>query len=621
VEQLLPYYERELGLFRQYTREFSSRYPKAAGRLLIAGETCEDPHIERLIQSVALLTARVAKRLDDAYPQFTHSLLDTLYPHYLRPFPSCSIVRIAADEAPGGGQLDQVAHVARGTVLRSQPVQGVACKFTSTYDVTLAPLVISRLHFSPILDAPPGLRLPAGASALLSIQFTSSSDNYHLNQPDFARLRLFADGEPSVRAALLDALFLRGAGAYVALDEHSPWQAVDGTPLAPAGYAEDDALIPISARSHPALRLLTEYFAFPEKFHFIDIGWSLLTPLLPKQCRQFTLHLPLKGVRSDSHEARLLSGVSHDNLLLGCTPVVNLFAKSGVPIRLTHTEPDYALVADATHAFAYDIHSIEAVTVVRKDETGERLSSFLPLYASLQGAQAEYGQESGQEPGQYWLARRDETVAAISPGHEMRLSLIDPQFSPSSAACATVSTQLLCSNRDLSVQLHYGLPGGDLLAEDVPDGIPARFLRKPSPSMRFLADTHWRLIAHLSLNYSSLTQAGLGEFQKMLSLYDLPRSPATQRLIQGIVTLEHGSTRAWMPTVPFPTLMPGIAIRLGIDEQAFVGSSIYIFAQVLQRYFALNSQLNCFSQLTLLSHRSGEELLRCPERSADATPA
>ena len=617
MEQLLPYYERELGLFRQYTREFSSRYPKAAGRLLIAGDTCEDPHVERLIQSVALLTARVAKRLDDAYPQFTHALLDTLYPHYLRPFPACSIVRIADDEAPGGGQLAQLAHVPRGTLLRSQPVQGVACKFTSVYDVTLAPLAISRLHFSAIIDAPPGLRLPDGASALLSIQFTSSSDNYHLDQPGFANLRLFADGEPSVRAALLDALFLRGAGAYVALDEHSPWLAVDGTPLAPAGYADDDALIPISARSHPALRLLTEYFAFPEKFHFIDIAWSRLAALLPKQCRQFTLHLPLKGVRSDSHEARLLSGVSRDNLLLGCTPVVNLFAKSGVPIRLTHTEPDYALLADATHAFAYDIHSIEAVTVVRKDEAGERLSTFLPLYASLQGSQVEHDPEEGQ----YWLARRDETVAAISPGHEMRLCLIDPQFSPGSAACATVSTQLLCSNRDLPTQLHYGLPGGDLLAEDVPDGIPARFLRKPTPSMRFLADTHWRLIAHLSLNYSGLTQAGLGEFQKMLSLYDLPRSPTTQRLIQGIVTLEHGSTRAWMPTVPFPTLMPGIAIRLGIDEQAFVGSSIYIFAQVLQRYFALNSQLNCFSQLTLLSQRSGEEILRCPERSADAIPA
>lgn len=614
MEQLLPYYERELGLFRQYTREFSSRYPKAAGRLLIAGETCEDPHIERLIQSVALLTARVAKRLDDDYPQFTHSLLETLYPHYLRPFPSCSIIRIAQEEAPGGAQPAGITHIARGTVLRSQPVRGVACKFTSAYDVTVAPLAITRLHFSPIIDAPPGLRLPDGASALLSIRFASSNDQYTLEQTGFAALRLFADGEPSVRAALLDAVFLRGAGAYVALDEHAPWQPVDGMPLTLAGYGEDEALIPFSARSHPALRLLTEYFACPEKFHFIDIDWTRLAALLPKQCRQFTLHLPLKGLRSDSHAARLLAGVSRDNLLTGCTPVVNLFAKSGVPIRLTHTEPDYALVADATHAFAYDIHSIEKVTVVRKDEAGERQSTFLPLYSSLHGE---------QNDGRYWLARRDETVAAISPGHEMRLSLIDPQFSPGNASCATVSTQLLCSNRDLPTQLHYGLPGGDLLAEDVPDGIPVRFLRKPSPSYRFAADSgaHWRLISHLSLNYSGLTQAGLGEFQKMLGLYDLPCSPATQRLVQGIVTLEHGSTRDWMPSVPFPTLMPGIAIRLGIDEQAFVGSSLSIFAQVLRRYFAMNSQLNCFTQLTLLSRRSGEELIRCPACCAETTPA
>ena len=111
----------------------------------------------------------------------------------------------------------------------------------------------------------------------------------------------------------------------------------------------------------------------------------------------------------------------------------------------------------------------------------------------------------------------------------------------------------------------YGLPGGDLQAEEVPDGMPIRFLRKPTASHRFDTgnNAHWRLIAHLSLNYSALTQAGLAQFQKMLSLYDLPRSPATQRLIEGITSLEHGSTRDWIDTVPFPTLMPGVAIRLG----------------------------------------------------------
>ena len=609
MEQLLPYYERELGLFRQYTREFSSRFPRAAGRLLIAGDSCEDPHVERLIQSFALLTARIAKRLDDSYPQLTESLLETLYPHYLRPFPSCSIARVYPDAAQAGGQ---VTSIPRGTVLRSQPVQGVACKFTSSYDVTVAPLAIAQLRFSPIIDAPPGLCLPDGASALLSIVFASTSEQFDLHDTGLQQLRVFADGEASLRAALLDALFLRGAGAYVALDSHAPWLGVDGALLQPAGYADDEALIPYSPRSHPAQRLLTEYFAFPDKFHFFDIAWPLLAALLPKNCRQFTLHLPLNNVRSDSHAARLLASVGADNLLLGCTPVVNLFAKGGVPIRLTHTEPDYALVADGTHAFAYDIYNIDAVTMVRKDDTGERLTSFLPLYDARSG-----------DAGHYWLARRDETVAAVSPGHETRLTLVDPQFSPDSAAFATVSTQLLCSNRDLPGQLQAGLPGGDLQAEEVPDGMPIRFLRKPTASHRFDAgnDAHWRLIAQLSLNYSGLTQAGLAPFQKMLSLHDLPRSPASRRLIDGIASLEHGSTRDWMATVPFPTLMPGIAIRLGLNEQAFVGSSLHVFAQVLQRYFAMNSQLNCFTRLSLVSQRSGEEIVQCPARYADSSPA
>ena len=93
MDQLLPYYEQELGFLRRHSREFSERYPRIAGKLLIGGEVCEDPHIERMIESFALLNSRIAKRLDDDYPEFTEALLDVLYPHYLRPFPSCSIAR------------------------------------------------------------------------------------------------------------------------------------------------------------------------------------------------------------------------------------------------------------------------------------------------------------------------------------------------------------------------------------------------------------------------------------------------------------------------------------------------------------------------------------------------
>jgi type VI secretion system protein ImpG len=148
-------------------------------------------------------------------------------------------------------------------------------------------------------------------------------------------------------------------------------------------------------------------------------------------------------------------------------------------------------------------------------------------------------------------------------------------------------------------------------------------LRKPSAPYRFEsgAGAHWRLISHLSLNYSGLTDAGLEEFQKMLSLYDLPRSAISQRQINGIAGLQHGSIRAWIPTIPFSTLMPGIRIRMRIDEQAFVGSGLFVFAQVMDRYFGLNSQLNCFTQLDIVSKKTGEELILCKPRTAESTRA
>ena len=107
----------------------------------------------------------------------------------------------------------------------------------------------------------------------------------------------------------------------------------------------------------------------------------------------------------------------------------------------------------------------------------------------------------------------------------------------------------------------------------------------------------------------------------MLALYDLPRSPGTQRLIAGIVGLEHGTVRAWVKTAPISTLMPGIGIRLLVDEEAFTGSSLYVFARVLDHYFALNGQLNCFTRLQVVSSLTGQEILACEPHHSSQPPA
>jgi type VI secretion system protein ImpG len=610
VEQLLPYYERELGFLRRYSREFSERYPKIAGRLLIGGEVCEDPHIERMIESFALLNARIAKRLDDDYPEFTEALFEVLYPHYLRPFPSCSIARM--DFGGAAAQLTSASEIARGTQLATKAVRGAACTFRTAYPVTVAPLAITAASFAAIIHAPEAIRPPVGATSSVSLTISSTAGQVSIGQLGVGKLRLFIDGESSFCAALRDALFMRAVAAYGEADGSGRWIQLPAIPVSAAGFDEDESLIDFPARSHTAYRLLTEYFCFPEKFNFFDIDLAALTSALPSGTGSVTVHLALSGMRTDSNVARMLGTLSTNNVLLGCTPVVNLFRQRGEPIRLTHTSPSYPVLGDARRAFAYDVHSIDSVSLVRQTPEGESVVQFRPFYSLQHG-------QTPEERGHYWVMRRDDTVAEKSPGYETEISIVDIDFDPGAVETDTLSIELTCTNRDLPATLGYGQGGGDLFLEGGSSVKVISFLRKPTPSMRFDAGqgAHWRLISHLSLNHLSLCEGGLDAFREMLALYDLPRSPSSQRQIGGIAAIEHKAANAWLPGNPYACLVRGVEVRLTIDEEAFVGSGIHAFAHIIERFLGLYVHANSFTQLVVASNKTGEELLRCTPRSGD----
>ena len=96
-ENLFAYYESELRFIREMTKEFARDFPKEAGRLQLDSVPCPDPHVERLIESFAFLTARIQKQMESEFPNFTSSLLSILYPHFQEPVPSMSIARFGID--------------------------------------------------------------------------------------------------------------------------------------------------------------------------------------------------------------------------------------------------------------------------------------------------------------------------------------------------------------------------------------------------------------------------------------------------------------------------------------------------------------------------------------------
>src|SRR5262249_49590030 len=138
---LLLYYENELSSLRKLGAEFAAKYPKIASRLVLEPNKCEDPHVERLLEAFAFLAARIHLKLDDEFPLITESLLEVLYPDFLRPVPSMSIAQFDLDH--DSGAITTGFKVKRGSRLYSKPVNGVPCKFRTAYETTLFPITVA----------------------------------------------------------------------------------------------------------------------------------------------------------------------------------------------------------------------------------------------------------------------------------------------------------------------------------------------------------------------------------------------------------------------------------------------------------------------------------------------
>jgi type VI secretion system protein ImpG len=608
MEELLPYYERELSHLRRDAEEFAQRYPKIASRLLPIAEQGDDPYIEQMIQGIALLGARIRKKLENDHPHSVAALFDVMHPHYLRPFPACSIAQFSIDPAAGEKQPYVLA---RGTELVSRSINAVQCRFKTAYDVTLAPLAISEARYLPAAAAP--VVLPVNAAGIVSITFESTAPQSNLRSLDLRTVRLHLNGESSFIAALADGLFIHALAGYVEAEGDGRWRPLRTVPVAQAGFGDNDTLLDYPMRSHPAYQPLAEYFGFQEKFDFADIDLGAMLDIAGS-CRRVTLHVVLKEGHGNPHAGRLLESLSFTHFRLFSTPVVNLFHQRGEPIRVTHQQVAYPVVADAGHASAYEVYSIDSVVLVRQTQEQDQIIELRPFFTQR------YGDE--HLAGHYWFARRDEAVASLSPGYETEISVVDVDFDPMAAQTETLSFKLKCTNRDLPARLAVGLEGGDLFMPDGGETNPAlsiTMLRRPTQTRRFESDDelHLRLVSHMALDHLSLTDIRAAALKALLVLYDVRRSAVSSRHIDGIVGVKWRDAVLDLPGKPYPTPVQGVEMRLTIDEHHFIGASIATFVRAIHAFLGKYVQLNSFVRLVVISKHTGQEIVRCEPRNGD----
>lgn len=602
MEDLLPHYERELAMLRRSLHDFAARYPKIAARLAISGEHSDDPHVERMLQSFALLAARIDTRLHDEYPEFTESMLEAIYPQYLRPYPSCSIVEFDIEGLFEG--LSGPVKIERGADVVTK-VQ--SCRFRTTYDVTLAPMRIAAARYRPSASAPANASLPPNTAGLIAITFASASTAAGLNAIAPSTIRLHVHGQREVVTALTDTFLLRATKAFVEADASGRWIALERLPISAAGFAAEDALVKEGSDASAPFRLLAEYFAFPDKFDFVDLdAASMLTAA--GRCRTLTLYVAVEGLHEDSWAGQRVAQLSERHLKLFCTPVVNLFPAKSEPIKidaLTHTYVVAPKVQKSSEAADVEVYSVDAVYPEKQSASSP--SAFQPFFGLKHGSAAALS-------GPYWVARMEENFERRG-WHDTRIAFVGLDGQPAAVPVTQVALDVTCTNLNVPATLPSGSATGDLTVEGGSVASRLVFLRRPTESLRAQHSNGslWRLLAQFTPHAMALSADGLDEIKRLLRQY-AALSPTPTRHIEGISFIGSRSTMQWIVMDPCPSLVRGIEVTLAVDEQAFSGSSISAFIDVMDHFFAPFAPENSFVQLVVVTKATGAMLRRCEPR-------
>ncbi len=603
-DELLPYYNRELEVLRRMSQDFAAAHPRIAGHLRLSGDAMDDPHVLRLMQGVAFLNARTARKLDDEFPELVDTLLEVLYPHYLAPIPSMSVVRFRPAAEVTGPHL-----IPSGSMLETETVEGEACRFRTCYPVTLWPIELTEAAMLGQPLAAPANPEAEGASAALSLTLRCLPDGMTFSELQPERLRFYLRG-PASQVYTLHQMILNDTVSVALADSATDPHPVIVPPgaVTAVGFAPDEALLPYPARSQGAYRILTEFFVFPEKFLFFDV--EILQKVLARAGRELRIVLYFR-----TRDASLERAVTTNLFALGCTPVVNLFPQRAEPILMAANRFEHGLIPDCRRESVVEVHSVVAASV--SNAAGQQ-RDVLPFYADRRASNA---------PGLFWHGARRPAQGGRR-GTDLCLSFTGSDLTDATAAYAewTVTLDTLCCNRDLPTRLPYGGGHPRLSLIDGSSAVAGLDCVVPptAPLHTRLPDSHrWSLLCHLSLNHLSLTgERGLEALKDILRLYDFRNSAETLRQIDGLVGLSARRGTARAPRRPSDppwadALCRGIDVGVTFDPAHFVGGSLFLFALVLDHFLALYASINAFTRLTATVRGQPGILRAWPARAGD----
>jgi len=559
------YFQQELANLRDLGAEYAKAHPAVAP--MLRGMSA-DPDVERLLEGVAFLTALLREKLDDEFPEVIHELVHLIWPHYLRPIPSTAIVAFTPRST-----LKQTMTIPAGIQVASAPIDGTSCLFKTCYAVEMHPLSLLEASFTEAAGKPPAIRL--------RLEFTGPA----LEDWQPSSLRFFLAGDFSSATDLY--LLFRNHLKQILISATGSDQILPLTPdhLKPVGFGSDQSLIPYPSNSFQGYRNIQEYFFLPEKFLFFDLlGWERWQNRGEGNRFEVTFEFDRVSMPNPRIKAT--------DIVLFATPVINIFPFDADPIRLDHRKTQYRVRPHCSNDTHYQVYGLEKVVGFIQGTAQER--EYVPF---------EMFQSESETHPVYHVKTRTSPVRA---GFDVLLSVVYPPGSQPPFK-ETLSIQLLCTNGFLPEKIQAGEIS--LPTSSTPEYVEFKNLYPPTGNILppLGSSLLWRLISHLSLNFTSLANAE--NLRTLLALYNFEAQRnrvaflANQKRIAGIETLETNNSDRLVSGI----LMRGRDIRIEARQDGFASQGdLFLFGSILDRFLSSYASINTYTQLFVKEVTTGD---------------
>ncbi|WP_395344303.1 type VI secretion system baseplate subunit TssF [Ningiella sp. W23] len=577
------YFQDELNYLRELGAQFAEHNPSLAKLL---SEEGDDPDVERLFEGFAFLTGRIRQKLDDELPEISHSLIELLWPNYLRPVPAMSILEFT----PRKHILSECVTIKRGARVQSAEVDGTPCIFQSCYDVEVSPIRLSAAHTKDKTN---------GTELLLEFTVEPGVDTKAIGLND---LRLFLHDNQKIPVA--NALYLSFFRYLNHFDIHINYvdgsketvKGLDKHAVKQVGFDDDENLLPSSEKVFSGYRLIQEYFQFQNKFLFIDVC-DIGTHIQKEKVESFSLQFNFSKLFTNN------INLSKEHFKLFCTPIVNLFEFDATPIRKDNLRIEYVLRPETRNQSHYEIFSVNEVVGKLKGATQNNI--YVP-YEEFEHHDEEYSDDA---PCFYKIRT---VPATVGDGVDHYIYLHNPQLEEQGLNQETISAQLTCSNRHLATTLQTGQIAYD--TGDSPDIVTFKNITKTTNALPppFEKSLHWRLISNLALQYKSLNS--VEAIRLLIKYYDFAafdnrqKQRSNQQMYEGIENIDIQNYDRLIKGVPVTGLKTVLRLRESkFGAKGIVGeSNMFLFASVLNHYFAQYARTNSFHVLEVHAIESGE---------------